>query len=60
MTLEVLSPGPLATVQDLGRPGLAHLGVGESGAGRYGSSAANSASRVGAPTTSDVHMYPSQ
>jgi biotin-dependent carboxylase-like uncharacterized protein len=32
MTLEVLSPGPLATVQDLGRPGLAHLGVGESGA----------------------------
>ena len=32
MTLEVLSPGPFATVQDLGRPGLAHLGVGESGA----------------------------
>lgn len=24
-------PGPLATVQDLGRPGLAHLGVGRSG-----------------------------
>ena len=28
----VLAPGPLATVQDLGRPGLAHLGVGRSGA----------------------------
>ena len=32
MTLEIVSPGPGATVQDLGRPGLAHLGVGESGA----------------------------
>ena len=32
MSLEVLLPGLLATVQDLGRPGLAHLGVGESGA----------------------------
>jgi biotin-dependent carboxylase-like uncharacterized protein len=30
--LEVLSPGPAATVQDLGRPGLAALGVGRSGA----------------------------
>ncbi|MBR7838310.1 biotin-dependent carboxyltransferase family protein [Actinospica durhamensis] len=30
--LEVLAPGPLATVQDLGRPGLAALGVGASGA----------------------------
>ncbi|WP_299038055.1 biotin-dependent carboxyltransferase family protein [uncultured Pseudokineococcus sp.] len=30
--LEVLAPGPSTTVQDLGRPGLAHLGVGESGA----------------------------
>lgn len=30
--LEVLRPGPLALVQDLGRPGLAHLGVGRSGA----------------------------
>lgn len=28
----VLRAGPLATVQDLGRPGLAHLGVGRSGA----------------------------
>jgi biotin-dependent carboxylase-like uncharacterized protein len=28
----VLQPGPLTTVQDLGRPGLAHLGVGQSGA----------------------------
>ncbi|MEO7260929.1 MAG: biotin-dependent carboxyltransferase family protein [Jatrophihabitantaceae bacterium] len=30
--IEVLSPGPLATVQDLGRPGLADLGVSRSGA----------------------------
>ncbi|MEU8396082.1 biotin-dependent carboxyltransferase family protein [Nonomuraea sp. NPDC048892] len=30
--IEVLSPGPYATVQDLGRPGLAHLGVPCSGA----------------------------
>jgi biotin-dependent carboxylase-like uncharacterized protein len=28
----VEQPGPLTTVQDLGRPGLAHLGVGRSGA----------------------------
>lgn len=32
MSLEVLRPGPLCTVQDLGRPGLAHLGVPRSGA----------------------------
>jgi biotin-dependent carboxylase-like uncharacterized protein len=31
-TLEILRTGPLAVVQDLGRPGLAHLGVGRSGA----------------------------
>ncbi len=31
-TLEILRTGPLALVQDLGRPGLAHLGVGHSGA----------------------------
>ncbi|GAA3177940.1 biotin-dependent carboxyltransferase family protein [Nonomuraea roseoviolacea] len=30
--VEVLAPGPYATVQDLGRPGLAHLGVPCSGA----------------------------
>ncbi|WP_151524615.1 biotin-dependent carboxyltransferase family protein [Serinicoccus kebangsaanensis] len=30
--LEVVRSGPAATVQDLGRPGLAHLGVGRSGA----------------------------
>jgi len=30
--LEILTSGPLAVVQDLGRPGLAHLGVGRSGA----------------------------
>ncbi len=31
-SLEVLDPGPLTLVQDLGRPGLAHLGVGAAGA----------------------------
>ena len=31
-TMRVLEPGPLTTVQDLGRAGLAHLGVGHSGA----------------------------
>ncbi|GAA4351736.1 5-oxoprolinase subunit C family protein [Angustibacter luteus] len=31
-TFEVLATGPLATVQDAGRAGLAHLGVGPSGA----------------------------
>jgi biotin-dependent carboxylase-like uncharacterized protein len=31
-SVEILRPGPLATVQDLGRPGLAHLGVPPSGA----------------------------
>jgi hypothetical protein len=30
--LEVRRPGPLATVQDLGRPGLSHLGVPRAGA----------------------------
>lgn len=30
--IEVLRAGPLSTVQDLGRPGFAHLGVGASGA----------------------------
>lgn len=30
--LEVLGTGPLTLVQDLGRPGLAHLGVGRAGA----------------------------
>ena len=37
MTLEVLRPGPLTTVQDLGRAGLAHLGIGRSGAADRGS-----------------------
>lgn len=31
-SLTVLAPGPLSTVQDLGRPGLAELGIGRSGA----------------------------
>ncbi|WP_232376841.1 5-oxoprolinase subunit C family protein [Amycolatopsis aidingensis] len=35
--LEVLETGPLATVQDLGRPGYAHIGVGTSGAADRGS-----------------------
>ncbi|MYW06693.1 allophanate hydrolase subunit 2 family protein, partial [Streptomyces sp. SID3343] len=30
--VEVVRPGPLTTVQDLGRPGYAHLGVPRSGA----------------------------
>lgn len=30
--LEVLAAGPLSTIQDLGRPGLAGIGVGRSGA----------------------------
>lgn len=35
--LEVLAPGPLTTVQDLGRPGWARAGVGSSGAADRGS-----------------------
>ena len=35
--IEVLSPGPLTTVQDLGRPGHAAIGVGASGAADLGS-----------------------
>jgi biotin-dependent carboxylase-like uncharacterized protein len=31
-TVEVISPGPLTTLQDLGRPGWAHIGVPRSGA----------------------------
>jgi biotin-dependent carboxylase-like uncharacterized protein len=31
-TLEILRTGPLALIEDLGRPGLAHLGVSRSGA----------------------------
>lgn len=38
-TLQVLSTGPLTLVQDLGRPGLAHLGVGRSGAADRGAHA---------------------
>jgi KipI family sensor histidine kinase inhibitor len=30
--LEIIQPGPLTTIQDLGRPGFAHLGVPHSGA----------------------------
>jgi biotin-dependent carboxylase-like uncharacterized protein len=36
-TIEVLSPGPLTTIQDLGRPGLAAVGVGASGGADRGS-----------------------
>lgn len=40
--LEVLDPGPLTTVQDAGRPGLAHLGIPPSGAlDRPGAALAN-------------------
>src|SRR5699024_2569456 len=31
-TVEIVAPGPLATIQDAGRVGFAHLGVGRSGA----------------------------
>jgi biotin-dependent carboxylase-like uncharacterized protein len=31
-TLEILRTGPMALIEDLGRPGLAHMGVGRSGA----------------------------
>ncbi len=31
-TITVISPGPLTTIQDLGRPGFAHVGVPRSGA----------------------------
>ncbi|SDH00649.1 5-oxoprolinase subunit C family protein [Klenkia brasiliensis] len=39
MTLTVLAPGPLTTVQDLGRPGLAAEGIGRSGAADRASAA---------------------
>jgi antagonist of KipI len=32
MTVEVIKPGLLTTLQDAGRPGLAHLGIGRAGA----------------------------
>ena len=35
--IEIVRPGALTTVQDVGRPGLAHLGVGRSGAADLGS-----------------------
>lgn len=35
--LHILAPGPLATLQDLGRPGWAHVGVSASGAADRGS-----------------------
>lgn len=38
-SLEILSTGPLALVQDLGRPGFAHLGVTRSGAADRGAHA---------------------
>lgn len=39
ITLEILRTGPLAVVEDLGRPGLAHVGVSRSGAADRGSHA---------------------
>ena len=36
-SLTVAAPGPLSTIQDLGRPGLGHLGIGTSGAADPGS-----------------------
>lgn len=46
--IEVVSPGPLATVQDTGRPGYAHLGIGRSGAADRGAHAKGNR-RVGNP-----------
>lgn len=37
MSIEVVDPGPLTTIQDLGRVGLAHLGVPRAGAADRGS-----------------------
>jgi allophanate hydrolase subunit 2 len=37
IAVEVLHPGPLALVEDLGRPGLAEIGVTHSGAADRGS-----------------------
>ncbi len=39
MSIEILDPGPLSTLQDLGRPGWAHLGVPRAGALDRGSAA---------------------
>jgi biotin-dependent carboxylase-like uncharacterized protein len=55
--LEVIAPGPLATVQDLGRPGYAHLGVPRSGAadrpalGRANALVGNAAGAAGVEVT---------
>jgi allophanate hydrolase subunit 2 len=35
--VEVISAGPLTTIQDLGRPGWAHIGVARAGAADRGS-----------------------
>ena len=49
-TLEIIKTGPLALLEDLGRPGLAHMGVTRSGAAAAASSEALAPSEV-PPTT---------
>ncbi len=51
--LEVVEPGPLTTVQDLGRPGLASVGVGPSGAADR-SSARRANALIGNPASAAV------
>jgi biotin-dependent carboxylase-like uncharacterized protein len=52
--LRVVEPGPRATVQDLGRPGLAHLGVSRSGAADRGAHALAARLLGNAPSTAAV------
>ncbi|WP_374454513.1 biotin-dependent carboxyltransferase family protein [Nocardioides sp.] len=54
--LDVVATGPLATVQDLGRPGLAALGVGRSGAADTDSMALANRLVGNAPGTSCVEV----
>jgi biotin-dependent carboxylase-like uncharacterized protein len=54
--IEVISPGVFATVQDLGRPGLAEMGVGESGAADVGSLARANALVGNPPSAAGVEL----
>jgi biotin-dependent carboxylase-like uncharacterized protein len=54
--IEILRPGPLTTVQDLGRPGYAHLGVGRSGAADRASLALANRLVGNAPTAAGLEI----
>ncbi|MDQ1651652.1 MAG: hypothetical protein QOI35_852 [Cryptosporangiaceae bacterium] len=54
--IEVLAPGPLATVQDLGRAGYAQLGVGRSGAADRRSHALANRIAGNRPTAATVEL----